>query len=207
MISKYFRKSVFVIILAASLLSENAFSVDEDWTVKKLMEQLSEVKFVKLNFVEIKQSIFLVTDITIEGEMEYRAPDYIAKNTNSPFTEKVVIDGDSMVIKRTTKPGKVEATEQIQKYSVQSQPLLKAVVESIRAMLAGNFDTLAENYTFNIEGQEDDWSLDLLPKEQEILDHIEQINLKGEGVRIKEFLTVQADGDESLMSLTYQQVE
>jgi len=176
---------------------------EDDWSVEKLMQLLSEVKYAELGFVETKQSIFLVTNVTLEGDMVYRAPDYMEKNTVSPFFEKVTIDGDSMVIEKIVKVGKDDDIQQTQEFSVQSHPLLKTAVESIRAMLAGNYELLNENYTIRLEGDREVWRLNLAPKSSEILDYIEQINLTGSDSKIMEVITIQADGDESRMDLIY----
>jgi hypothetical protein len=84
---------------------------------------------------------------------------------------------------------------------------LKAAVESIQAMLAGDFTMLTENYILHLDGERESWQLNLVPKSAEILEHIEQINLAGVDTEIREIVTIQADGDESKMELTYQLLE
>lgn len=175
----------------------------EDWTIESLMVELSQVKHAKLEFLETKKSIFLITDTTIQGDMEYRAPDYIEKNTLSPFLEKVIIDGDTMSIEKTPTTGKQENLVLAQTYSVESHPVLKAAVESIRAMLAGNYDALKESYIIELSGPRTAWELSLAPKSDEILEYIEKINLAGEGIQIGKVVTIQADGDESTLELSY----
>ncbi len=199
---KNWHKIIAVVILG--FLSINTLANEDDWTAEKLMFQLSQVKHAKLNFVETKQSIFLITDLVIEGTMEYKAPDYIEKNTLSPTVEKIVISGDSMDIERSSESGKVDKVVQTQHYSVQSHPVLKAGVESIRSLLAGNYDMLNQNYDMVLEGVRENWSLELAPKGPEILEYIEKITLNGEDTKIKKVVTIQADGDESVMELTYE---
>ena len=180
-----------------------AAAAEASWSVEQLMRELSEVKHAKLEFTETKQSIFVITDITTEGNMEYRAPDYIEKNTLTPFKERVVISGDSMEIKKEIDTGKMKELEQTQTYSVQSHPLLKAAIESIRALLAGNFTLLEENYIMILEGDRGSWNMSLAPKSEEILEHIQEIRLTGEGFEIREVVTIQADGEESKLELSY----
>ena len=167
------------------------------------MRELSEVTHAKLEFIETKKSIFLITDTTLEGVMEYRAPDFIEKFTTSPFQEKVTIDGDSMLIEKTLSSGKQDEVVIPQTYSVESHPVLKAAVESIRAMLAGDFDILTAGYITTIVGTRDNWELNLEPKEPEILEYIESINLSGKDIRIAKVVTIQSDGDESKLELSY----
>ena len=153
-----------LLVLISVLLLPCALAGDANWSVEQLMKGLSEVRHAKLEFTETKQSIFVITDITTRGNMEYRAPDYIEKNTISPFKERVVISGDSMEIKKEIDTGKMDELEQTQRYSVQSHPLLKATIESIRALLAGNFVMLTENYTMIFEGDRVAWNFSLFPK-------------------------------------------
>ena len=176
---------------------------DIEWSVEALMRELSGVSHAKLDFIETKKSIFLITDTTLEGVMEYQAPDYIEKFTMSPFLERVIIDGDTMLIEKTLSGGKQDEVVIPQTYSVESHPVLKAAVESIRAMLAGDFDILTAGYITTITGTRDSWELILEPKEAEILEYIESIKLLGEDIRITKVVTIQSDGDESKLELSY----
>ena len=198
-------KTALVVVML--LLGSISLAQDEHWGIEKLMKDFSMVKHAELSFSETKRSIFLVTDLNIEGTIKYRAPDYIEKNTVTPFIERVVIDGDSMVIEKTTKEGKVDEVVQTQTYSVQSHPVLRGAVESIRAMLAGDIEVLEKNYHLSLEGENLDWRLSLAPKESDIQEYIEAIKLHGSHTEVKEIVTIQADGDESKLKLTYQLIE
>jgi outer membrane lipoprotein-sorting protein len=180
---------------------------DENWNIEILMEKLSKVEYAKLDFVETKQSIFLFTDTTLEGIMEYRAPSYIEKNTLSPYKERVTIDGDSMVIEKIPAAGQQQDVTIVQRISVESHPVLNAAVKSIRAMLAGNYEVLSETYTLSLVGDQAQWKLVLIPKTKEILEYIESIILTGEDIKVKNIVTIQADGDESTLELSYKHLE
>jgi len=192
-----------VIAVVTSVMATGLIADDSEWNVEVLMRELSRVTHAKLDFIETKKSIFLITDTTLEGVMEYRAPDYIEKFTMSPFQEKVVIDGDSMLIEKTLSAGKQENMVIPQTYSVESHPVLKVAVESIRAMLAGDFEILTAGYIATLIGSRDNWELNLEPKETEILEYIESINLSGKDIRITKVVTIQADGDASNLELSY----
>jgi len=200
-------------LLCLSLLVSSVFVArttganEELWEIELLMQKLSEVSHAELDFVETKQSILLVTDVTLKGKLDYRSPSFIEKITVTPFYEKVTINGDAMTIEKTVKMGKDDNIQQVQEYSVESHPLLKVAVESIQAMLAGDFTMLTENYILQLDGVRQDWRLNLVPKSIQILDYVEQINLTGVDTEIREIITTQADGDESKMELTYQLLE
>lgn len=198
---------VRILLTLVVLTIANPGIADEEWNVSKLMKQLSGVVHAKLVFKETRHSIFIITDLIAEGNIEYRAPDYIEKNTLTPIIERVVVDGDSMTIEKTSRAGKAGDKVQIQKYSVQSHPVLKTAVESIWAMLAGDIEQLKEIYEIRLDGSRADWRLDLTPKTREILKYIEQMEFSGSDARIQEVVTIQADGDKSTLELTWQFVQ
>ena len=187
-------------------MSFGAVANEDSWTLKQLMGQLSEVRYARLSFIETKQAMFLTSDLVIEGNMEYRAPGYLEKVTVSPVNEKVVVDGDSMTVEKMTITGKHAGTLQKQYYSIQSHPALQAAVGGIRAVLAGNYETLDQNYLVEINGKREDWTLKLVPKSAEISAYVEKILLSGKEASILTYVTIQPDGDESVMHLTYQEI-
>ena len=197
---KICRLRVFAGLLALAPL---VCSGSDQWNFETLMGELAEVTHARLEFAETKKSIFLIVDTTIEGEMEYRAPDYIVKETLTPFNEKVVIDGEYMSIEKTPSSGKSETQIGVQNYSVDSHPLLKAAVESMRAMLAGNYAMIKDNYDIDFQGERESWSLSLVPRQPQIQEHIERLDLVGSGTMIAKVVTIQADGDVTTLELSY----
>jgi outer membrane lipoprotein-sorting protein len=168
---------------------------------------LSQVSYARLNFVETRQSMFLTTDLVIEGNIQYRAPDHIEKVTVSPMSEKIVVDGDTMLVEKLGDARKHDAVVETKHYSIESHPMLKATVSSIRYILAGNSEMLSEYYEMSISGQCENWTLELTPRTVEISDYTQKIILSGNESSILRYVTIQADGDESVMTLTYDRLE
>lgn len=192
-----------LLFLLSAILS--AAIADEDvWDVSKLMHQVSSIAHAKLVFRETRNSAFLVTDLVTEGNIEYRRPDYIEKNTVSPIVEKVVIDGNYLSIERAAHNKKGDNTVQVQKYPVQSHPVLAVAVASLRAMLDGNMVRIQEDFEIKLDGSRADWQLDLTPTNPEILKYFDRIALYGSDARIQKVVSIQADGDQSMLELTYQ---
>ena len=201
-ISRALQGWLAALVLGAALSVKPALAAGE-WNVEALMEALSEVESAELDFSETRKSILLITDLTTRGTMAYQSPDFIEKVTLSPFLETVTIDGDTMTLKKENDGGKQEGVVRSQAVSVQSHPLLKAAVESIRSMLAGDYETLRESYDVEMTGPRESWELTLVPKIDEILSHVSEIQLSGDDIRIAKVVTIQADGDESILALTY----
>ena len=193
-----------LISISLTVFSFAAIADENNWTTKQLLHQLSEVNFAKISFVETRHSMFLTTSLVIEGNIEYRSPDYLEKNTLSPILEKIVIDGDSMLVEKIFEGGKENTNIRKNRYSIRSHPALKATVGSIQAVLAGNYGMLNENYEMVIDGLREGWTLELVPKSTEILDQIGKIILSGKDAYILKYVIIQADGDESVMKFNYE---
>ena len=168
------------------------------------MHQFSRTVHAKLVFRETRNSAFIVTDLVTEGNIEYRRPDYIEKNTVSPIVEKIVIDGDSMSIEKVVHSRKGDDKVQIQKYSVQSHPVLATAVASLRAMLGGDVVRIRKDFEIKLDGSRADWQLNLTPTNPEILKYFDQIALYGSDARIQKVVSIQTNGDQSMLELTYQ---
>jgi len=193
--------------MACMLLMPVANAAGNSWTVKRLMWELSQVRYARLNFVETRQSMFLSTDMVIKGNIQYRAPDYIEKVTVSPMSEKIVVDGDTMLVEKISYTRDNDAVVKTKHYSIESHPVLKATVGSIRYILAGNSEMLGDYYEMSISGQCENWTLELTPRTVEISDHTQKIILSGNESSILRYVTIQADGDESVMTLTYDRLD
>jgi outer membrane lipoprotein-sorting protein len=184
-----------------------ANAAGSSWTVKRLMWELSQVSYARLSFVETRQSMFLSTDMVVEGHIQYRAPDHIEKVTISPMSEKIVVDGDTMLVEKLAYARDHDAVMETKHYSIESHPVLKATVGSIRYILAGNSEMLGEYYEMSISGQCENWTLELTPRTVEISDYTQKIILSGNESSILRYVTIQADGDESVMTLTYDRLD
>ena len=194
-------------VMGCLLLMPVANAAGNSWTVNRLMRELSQVSYARLNFVETRQSMFLATDMVIEGNIQYRAPDHIEKVTVSPMPEKIVVDGDTMLVEKLGDGRNHDAVMETKHYSIESHPMLKATVGSIRYILAGNSEMLGEYYEMSISGQCENWTLELTPRTVEISDYAQKIILSGNESSILRYVTIQADGDESVMTLTYDRLE
>ena len=189
-----------VLVCIGAGLFQSAGATQSDWTVTKLMEKLSEISMVNLTFVEKRKSEFLTEEVELSGNIVYRAPDYMEKNIESPFVENVLVDGDTISVEKIKKNGKTKKRS----YSLTSHAALNTAVEGIRATLAGDFDLLSRNYVVDLEGDCEQWSMKLVPKDKKTLKYVAQISFRGHEERIEEIQTRESDGDESMLTFTYQ---
>jgi len=183
------------------------FGDEEEWGLDRFLDKLSQVKFAQLTFVEQRKSIFLVDEFELTGSMLYRAPGYMEKNTLRPFPETVVIDDDLITIEKTRVGSKNDGAKEIQRYTIASHFLLHTAVESIRAILGGNIESLKENYLVEMSGEKSQWLLNLTPIPERIKAQVEAISLSGSGVEINKIEIINPDGDQTRLLLTYRELK
>ena len=87
------------------------------------------------------------------------------------------------------------------------RPLVKGLVDSAEATMSGNKELLEARYELDLTGTEEDWSVELVPKEQALRDKIESIVFLGSGDLIQRAEIKEADGDWSVILLNYEKVE
>jgi len=193
-----------LVILSACVLGWSGQTFGQsskNWTLNDVMQVLSGIRFIESSFVETKRSIFLTEELELKGTINYRAPDRLEKNIAQPFEERIVIDGDELVISR---PGD---ENRVRRYSLDANPVVRKIIDSIRATLAGDLSILEQNYRANLWGEESEWELHLIPRDAELLEIIEQIRIRGAQGRIIEVQTTETDGDEATLQLTYNTVK
>jgi hypothetical protein len=170
------------------------------WNAQTLMENLASVREAEFTFTEQRTSTFLMDEIRLSGRLHYRAPDFIRKTVISPFEQVTTIEGDSISIEKTTARG--ESTTR--HYSLNGSEALHSTVEGIRATLSGNYEYLQESFDVELSGDSGNWSVMLVPRDEDIRKLIEKICITGMEGRISAIDTINADGDESRLQLSYQ---
>ncbi len=121
------------------------------------------------------------------GRLIYVAPDQLQKVTIEPRPMRLTINGDQLTIERQG-----EAARQI---SLHDYSEIGALVESVRATLAGDLPALTRYFATTFAGGVDGWTLTLTPKEARLRDMVATIRISGERTVIRDVMTIEADGD------------
>ena len=103
------------------------------------------------------------------------------------------LDGDTLTLNRE---GKTHTLR------LRDYPEVAALIDSIRATLAGDQQRLARSYALSVSGQASRWQLDLLPSDPGISKVVSRIRIGGRHGAVNEVEILQADGDRSVMSIT-----
>jgi hypothetical protein len=179
-------------LLCWSLACANAADVPP-WSLEQLMASLAGVEAVHVRFKEEKHLAVLDEPLVMSGELRYRAPHYLEKRTFQPHPERYELDGDWLV---------VETPDQGRRHiALRGAPELRALVEAIRATLAGDLRSLQRYYRVRADGRAEDWTLSLEPVDARVSDYVSVLVIRGRGDRLLSVETREADGDRGLLTL------
>jgi outer membrane lipoprotein-sorting protein len=180
------KKAVALLVLIAVALPAAA------WDLTSLMQDLARDKGGRARFVEKKTIALLDKPVVSSGELRFVPPNRLEKRTLQPKPESMVLDGDMLKLER----GK-------QKFSLRlsEQPEALAFVDSLRGTLTGDKAALEKSYKLTLSGNEEHWTLDLLPNDQRIAAFVLRITFVGSHNRVESIQYLQADGDRSVMTI------
>jgi hypothetical protein len=159
-----------------------------------LMNALRQVRESSARFTETKYLHLLNQARHSSGRLIYVAPDRLWKETIEPAAARLTIAGDRLTIERQG--------EKTRDLSLRDYSEIGALVESVRATLAGDLPALSRHFTPALSGEATGWTLTLTPIEPKLLDLVTAIRIKGEQTSIRDIETTEADGDRTDMAIT-----
>jgi outer membrane lipoprotein-sorting protein len=158
------------------------------------MAGMQTIRQASATFVEQKFVQMLKQPLQSSGRLIYVAPDRLRKDTLLPAPAELIVNGDHLTVRQPD--GKVRDL------SLSESPEIGALVESIRATLAGDAATLTRYYTATLAGGPDDWLLQLEPRDQRLRKLLTVVRIQGEGTSIRTIDTTERDGDRTEMTVT-----
>ena len=182
-----------MLLLASAALAEPPGPA-ADWGLPQLMAAMRQVSAATARFVERKQMRVLDQPLQSSGRLIYVAPDLLQKETLTPVQSRLTLTRDRLVMDQ---PGGKSRELELSDY-----PEMGALVESIRATLAGDLATLTRHYTATLTGGPMEWSLLLEPRDNRLRDLVSAIRIRGSGNQIRGMETMESDGDRTLMTMT-----
>ncbi|MBC7799317.1 MAG: outer membrane lipoprotein carrier protein LolA, partial [Gemmatimonadaceae bacterium] len=118
-----------------------------------LMAGLAAIPSRQATFREERRFGVLDQALVSTGRLTYRRPGYLEKATDWPEAERLVVDGDRLVLTTGNDPPRV--------VDLGGQPELRTLVDAIRGPLSGDVVALRRAFTITAGGTAADWSLDL----------------------------------------------
>ncbi len=177
------------VLLLASL---PAAAQEEPWDLARLMGELAQVQTSRARYSEVRRVALLQKPLQLSGTLLYARPGRIEKRQTLPIEEVISVDGDWLSVQRQGKT---------QRISLQSATLVAALVESLRATLAGDGAELERLYRVKVQGTRQRWTLALAPREVEVAGVVKSIVIAGSGSRIGRLEILEPGGDGSVMTI------
>jgi outer membrane lipoprotein carrier protein LolA len=189
----------FLTIAAASVLlcaaiHHAAAQGTAHWNLANLMSAMHQVRSSNARFVETRHLHLLNQPQQSSGQLLYVAPDYLQKTTTEPSASRLTIRGDRLTIEQQGQPTRAIA---LQDYSE-----IGTMVDSTRAILAGDLPALTRSFTTAFAGSPEGWTLTLEPRDTKLREIVTSIRIQGMRDTIREVLTLQANGDRTDMIVT-----
>ncbi len=184
---KYF---YFFIAIFLSVQSANTYANEID--MPTLMQLFAVNKNIKTEFVERKFVRILDFPVESSGELIFIAPAHLEKNTKSPRSESMMIDGNKVSIER----GSFKRS-----MSLDDLADMASLVQSLTATFRGDQAGIEQYFTWVLTGTIKKWQLVLRPKSIKLFVTIREISFKGENDFVHTVETTLTDGDSSLMTL------
>lgn len=163
------------------------------WDLAQLMKERGQVSHTYARFTEEKHSNLLATPLILSGTLRYDAPSRVERHTKSPFEQRYIVDGDTLLIERHKKRPRT--------LSLQDHPVLWAFIEGFRATLSGNLETLQMFYEARLHGDREHWRLVLVPRHDDMSKRVESIHIEGKQAQITQIEIREVGGDSSRMSI------
>lgn len=152
----------------------------------QVMAALAAVPAASATFVEEKELPELDRPLLSRGLLFWRAPDRLEKLTLEPFEERLLVEGDRLLLE-------LPARGQRHDLMLDTAPEIRPLVEAIRATLAGDAATLAAHHRIAFTGDLARWRMVLTPRSVRVLAAVQRIVLEGEGASL---LVVETEGRE-----------
>jgi hypothetical protein len=178
-----------VLLLAVALQTA---ADDAQWDFARLMTQLAQVETSRARYSEVKRVSMLKEPLILSGTLSYARPDRMEKRQISPFAEVIRVEGERLTVERDG------STRSI---SLRGVPLIDALVESLRATLAGDAAALQSLYTVRVDGARNRWRLLLTPRDPEVAGAVRRITIAGSGARLSRIEILEPGGDSSVMTI------
>jgi len=185
-------KAVFCAAVFTGVALLHAAVAAAPLSLDALMDMLRRERPATVRFNETRQMALLDRPLESSGELTFTPPDRLEKRTTSPGSERLVVEGDTLVMERAGRR---------QTASLRQWPQVAAMLEGIRATLAGDGPRLEQVYRVSLEGDAGAWRLVLVPREAEAAKIVARVTLGGVQGSVRRVEIDQADGDRSLMQI------
>ncbi|MGK7868394.1 LolA-related protein [Falsiroseomonas sp. E2-1-a20] len=164
------RRALLLLPLAGPALAQDALA--------EVMRALAAVRERRSRFTEEKLIPELDIGLPNEGTLLWVAPDRLEKHTTWPIDEVLAVQDGQLRYERRDRGVQRD-------FALAEQPEMAALVEAIRATLAGDLPALRRHYDVAFRGPPAAWTLVLTPDALRLRGAVQRITITGEGAELR----------------------
>lgn len=185
------RRALLALALAACCAPGAA---DEAFGLPALMRALASVPRAEARFTEVRRMQVLSAPLELRGTLRYVRPDSLERQVQTPYEETIRIEGGRVSVDNPARGVR-------RSYALAALPAAYAMVESLRATLAGDATALERHYWLKLAGTRESWLLTLTPRDAGLADMLAEVRLHGAEARITRIEYDEAPGDRTVITI------
>ena len=183
------RSLIIALMMAFFMLPAQASETE----LLSIFQLLNAQQQSKVNYSEEKYLNILDAPLIQSGVLEYIPPNTLIREQREPSFQRFEVTDDYLIIQRKNKE---------QKIALGRHPVLRAFIESIRKVMAGDLNGLRKYYEIYFSGTSEKWMLNLTPHDKKLQRLVSEIQFHGERGVLSRIAIYEVNGDKSIMSLT-----
>jgi outer membrane lipoprotein-sorting protein len=176
--------ALFVSVMLAAAPAWAAFDLNA------LTALLAQKKSAEARFTEERFVSGLDGPLRASGTLSFNAPDRFTRQTLEPQREAMIVDGNSLILKRGGRSRQM---------ALDAVPEVTALVEAVRGTFNGNAATLNQHFETKVEGSPAQWTLTLKPRAGKLAAQVRELQIVGQGSDLRSLALWLGGGDHSLM--------
>ena len=158
-----------------------------------IVHRLAQQPPTQTAFAEARFSSLLDRALVLHGELAWQGGDVLERKVVKPYAEHTKIDGSQVSV---TRRGRTRH------YSLDRAPAMKALMDGLVAVLAGNPAHLRGVFNATLQGRAQAyWTLLLVPHSAKLEDQLKQLALDGKAGTLRCIEILQSGGDTSIYVL------
>ena len=143
-------------------------------------------------FREERRFAMMAAPLVSGGTLAWRAPAHLEQDTEAPNREKVALDGTRLVL--------TEGDQVPRVYDIAGRPEA-ALVDTLRAALAGDAAALRQAYAIGVEGTAAAWTIRLTPIDPAVARLLRGVVIAGAGRDPGLIEATMANGDQQRLTI------
>lgn len=158
----------------------------------QLLRLFGERSHAEARFEQSQYLAALTRPLQSTGTLSYRAPDHLEQHIETPRPQLLVLDHGVLSMQLGRHRHSVPLTD---------YPQLAPLLDSLRALLAGDQTSLQQHFQLQLQGPLTQWQLRLTPLSAALQGQLREIRIRGDHAQIREVELEQQNGDHSIMHI------